>query len=155
MVVTSVIAAVIGPTGTAQAVSPNEYYRTIGQTSHPDWMKWISDQSSLGSVSMPGTHNGLSAHGGVGVETQENYGDRGTMLESQLNAGIRVVDIRVARIDNSFTIHHGAIYQHANFTDVLRVLGSFLVRHPTETVLMNLQSECTGANFSPSKHPNR
>ena len=62
----------------------------------------------------------MAIHGGALTQTQENFGDSGGTLAAQLAAGIRMIDIR-ARVNggNTFTIHHGATYQNANFDDVL------------------------------------
>jgi 1-phosphatidylinositol phosphodiesterase len=129
--------------GTAQAADPS--YRTLASASNPDWMKSISDGVSLAAMSIPGTHETMSIRGGNLVMTQEDHGSSGGTLTAQLNAGIRAVDIR-ARVndDNTFTIHHGAVYQQANYDDVLNALGSFLDQHPSETVVMRLKQECTG-----------
>jgi hypothetical protein len=135
--------AVFGSPGVAMAADPS--YRSLTGASNPDWMRSLPDSTSLASISIPGTHETMAIHGGALVETQENYGDSGGTLAAQLNAGIRMIDIR-ARVNsgNSFTIHHGAFYQNANFTDVINTLGSFLDAHPGETVIMRLKQECTG-----------
>jgi Phosphatidylinositol-specific phospholipase C, X domain len=136
-------AAIAMAPGTALAADPS--YRTLTSTSNPDWMRALPDSRSLASISIPGTHETMAIHGGSLTETQENYGDSGATLATQLNAGIRMIDIR-ARVNsgNSLTIHHGAVYQNANFTDVLNTLGTFLDQHPSETVVMRLKQECTG-----------
>lgn len=120
-------------------------YRTLSSASHPDWMRSLPDSSSLSALSIPGTHDTMSIHGGALTQTQEDFGDSGVTLARQLDAGIRMIDIR-ARVNggNTFTIHHGAVYQNANFDDVLKVLRTFLAAHPRETVLMRLKQECTG-----------
>jgi 1-phosphatidylinositol phosphodiesterase len=129
--------------GTAQASDPS--YRTLASASNPDWMRSIPDGVSIAAISIPGTHETMSIHGGSLTMTQEDYGDSGRTLTAQLNAGIRMVDIRVRVNDgNTFTVHHGAVYQQANFDDVLNALGSFLDQHPRETVVMRLKQECTG-----------
>jgi hypothetical protein len=129
----------------APAHAADASYRTLTTASNPDWMRPIPDGTSLASISIPGTHETLAIHGGTWVETQENYGDAAATLRAQLDAGIRMIDIR-ARVNdgNTFTIHHGAAYQNANFDDVLNVLGSFLDQHPAEAVVMRLKQECTG-----------
>src|SRR5690606_15688423 len=103
---------------------------------------------SLAALSIPGTHDTLSVYGGDMVQTQEYAGDHatgGAEIGLQLSAGVRAVDIRVRVVDEgAFAIHHGAVYQHANFDDVLRRLRGYLREHPTETVLMHLKAECTG-----------
>src|SRR6202035_4559996 len=95
---------------------------------------------------VPGTHDTLAIHGGwllpQDFETQENQGDSAATLTTQLDAGIRAIDIRVRVVGGAFAIHHTNIYQNANFDDVLTKAQSFLSAHPTETILMNLHGEC-------------
>src|SRR5262249_14252938 len=153
LVVASMAALVVSPTFSrpALAYTSSTYYHTLGDTAHADWMRWVSNQTSLGNVSMPGTHETLSIHGGTSTQTQEDYGDSGSALAAQLNAGIRALDLRVAgsNVPNKiFAIYHGLSYQNAAFGDVLRVLGEFLAAHPTETVLMRVKAECTGDQWS-------
>ncbi|GGN49426.1 1-phosphatidylinositol phosphodiesterase [Actinoplanes campanulatus] len=120
-------------------------YRTLGAADNPDWMAPLAGSTSLAALSIPGTHETMSTHGGALTQTQEDFGDSGGTLARQLTAGIRMIDIR-ARVNtgNTFTIHHGAAYQNANFDDVLSRLGTFLAQHPGETVVMRLKQECTG-----------
>ncbi|XVV15343.1 phosphatidylinositol-specific phospholipase C [Actinoplanes sp. CA-131856] len=129
----------------APAFAADASYRTLGAASNPDWMAPLPDATSLAALSVPGTHETMSIHGGILTQTQENYGDSGGTLARQLTAGIRMIDIR-ARVNtgNTFTIHHGAVYQNANFDDVLTTLGAFLAAHPRESVVMRLKQECTG-----------
>lgn len=120
-------------------------YRTLTSASNPDWMGRLAGTRSLSELSIPGTHETMSTHGGAPTQTQEDFGDGGGTLAAQLTAGIRMIDIR-ARVNsgNTFTIHHGATYQNANFDDVLSRLSDFLGAHRGETVLMRLKQECTG-----------
>lgn len=129
----------------APALAADASYRTLRTASNPDWLRRVPDGTNLAALSLPGTHQSLSIHGGAWTQTQENHGNSAATLTAQLDAGIRVVDIRV-RINagNTFTVHHGAVYQQANFDDVLRVLGGFLAQRPSETVIMRLKHECTG-----------
>ncbi|MCG7528557.1 phosphatidylinositol-specific phospholipase C domain-containing protein [Streptomyces sp. OfavH-34-F] len=137
--------AVLSP-GTAWAALPddtdNPAYRSLGKADNPDWMKPLGDRTSIGALSVPGTHETLSIRGGDSTYTQQNGGPSAQTLAAQLQAGIRSIDIRVRVIGGSFTIHHGKVYQDANFADVLAVLGQFLTAHPGETVMMHLRAEC-------------
>jgi hypothetical protein len=139
LMVTAVIAV---PTAAEAADSS---YRTLSSAANPDWMRGLADATSLAAISIPGTHETLSIHGGAWTQTQEDFGDGGGTLAAQLDAGIRMIDIR-ARVNagNTFTIHHGATYQNANFDDVLNRLTDFLGAHPGETVIVRLKQECTG-----------
>ncbi|GAA0568572.1 phosphatidylinositol-specific phospholipase C [Paractinoplanes ferrugineus] len=127
------------------AFAADPSYRTLGTATNTDWMRGLADSRSLASLSIPGTHETMAVHGGAWTQTQENFGDSGGTLTAQLAAGIRMIDIR-ARVNsgNTFTIHHGATYQNANFDDVLTKLSDFLGAHPGETVLVRLKQECTG-----------
>src|SRR4051812_1786881 len=137
LMVTAVIAV---PTAAEAADSS---YRTLSSAANPDWMRGLADATSLAAISIPGTHETLSIHGGAWTQTQEDFGDGGGTLAAQLDAGIRMIDIR-ARVNagNTFTIHHGATYQNANFDDVLNRLTDFLGAHPGETVIVRLKQEC-------------
>ena len=127
------------------AFAADASYRTLTGATNPDWMRGLPDGRNLASLSIPGTHETMSIHGGAWTQTQEDFGDSGGALAAQLTAGIRMIDIR-ARVNdgNTFTIHHGSTYQNANFDDVLGRLSAFLSAHPGETVLMRLKQECTG-----------
>ncbi|KAJ7673744.1 1-phosphatidylinositol phosphodiesterase [Mycena polygramma] len=120
-------------------------YRTLSTASNPDWMLKVSDGTSLASISIPGTHESMALFGGDLTQCQENFGASADTLTAQLNAGIRFFDIRLRiETDNKFTVHHGAIYQNANFDDVLNKIDAFLGAHSAETVLMRVKQECTG-----------
>ncbi len=84
----------------------------------------------------------MAFYGGDAVQTQS------MPLATQLLAGVRVLDIRCRRIDNKFAIHHGFVYQHANFDDVLTTVTQFLLEHPNETVLMRVKEEYDASNSS-------
>jgi hypothetical protein len=127
------------------AFAADASYRSLSSASNPDWLRAVPDATSLAALSIPGTHETMSIHGGSLTQTQEDFGDSGGTLAAQLVAGIRMIDIR-ARVNsgNTFTIHHGAVYQNANFDDVLATLSGFLGAHPGEAVVMRLKQECTG-----------
>lgn len=114
------------------------------ETSHPDWMSWIPDDTNLAQLSIPGTHDTLAFYGPDWTKTQS------VRLPDQFQAGIRALDIRARHIDDRFAIHHGRDYQKANFSDVLRDTGEFLKNHPSETVLMRVQEEHKPSNNSRS-----
>ena len=127
------------------AFAADASYRTLSTASNPNWMRDLPGETSLAALSIPGTHETMAIHGGAWTQAQEDFGDSGGTLAAQLDAGIRMIDIR-ARVNdgNTFTIHHGGTYQNANFDDVLGKLAGFLGAHPGETVLMRLKQECTG-----------
>ncbi|EOP90504.1 hypothetical protein IGM_02197 [Bacillus cereus HuB4-4] len=63
-------------------------------------------------------------------------------LTTQLNSGIRYIDIRCRHYNNSFQMHHGPIFQRAGFgSGVLDPIRTFLRNNPNETILMRVQEE--------------
>lgn len=103
----------------------------------PDWMKAMPDTASLATLSIPGTHDTMAYDATIISLTQTSD------LPTQLRAGIRTIDIRTRHFRDSFSIHHGPEYLHANFTDVVRQASDFLSANPSEAVLMRMQSEFT------------
>ncbi|KAJ6629573.1 1-phosphatidylinositol phosphodiesterase [Mycena sp. CBHHK59/15] len=126
-------------------LAADDSYRTLSTASNPDWMMRVPDATSLASISIPGTHESMAILGGDLTECQENFGISAATLTAQLNAGIRMFDIRL-RIEsgNTFTVHHGVVYQDANFDDVLNSFAAFLDAHPAEAIVMRVKQECTG-----------
>jgi len=104
-------------------------------TSNPDWMKNLDSSLTLSKISMPGTHDTMSHYGGDIVQTQS------LSLQEQMDSGIRALDIRCRHINNRFAIHHGSVYQKANFNDVLKKVESFLNRYESETIVMRVKEE--------------
>ncbi|MFJ3793983.1 phosphatidylinositol-specific phospholipase C domain-containing protein [Kitasatospora sp. NPDC090091] len=129
-------------------------FRNLGSATQQDWMGKVGATTPLTAMSIPGTHETLSLHGGSNTQTQQDFGDSAATLTAQLDRGIRAIDIRVRIINDKFVIHHGPYYQNANFDDVLTKAKAFLSAHRGETVLMRLRAECDGSTFSCSDdHP--
>jgi len=106
------------------------------------WMGWLSQNLSLAALSIPGTHDsGARIEPLAGTAKCQNL-----TITEQLNAGVRFLDIRCRHVDNSFTIHHGSVYQNLNFTDVLNMVYGFLNSNPTESVLMSVKEEHDPSN---------
>lgn len=107
-----------------------------------NWMGNIADQTSIAAISIPGTHDsGATQEPISGTAKCQNLS-----IADQLNAGVRYLDVRCRHIDNGFAIHHGAIYQNLNFTDVLNACINFLNSNPTETIIMSVKEEHTPSN---------
>jgi hypothetical protein len=125
-----------------------------------DWMAWVDDDTNLAKLSIPGTHDSMSAHGGETTVTQGLCGSSGPGdytpcdLTEQLESGIRFFDIRVSCVKDfvdpntskkydgeQLLIFHGHVFQFATLSDVLSKVKGFLTKHPTETVLMRVARE--------------
>jgi len=118
--------------------SHNEEIRVSESNAY--WMKRVPGFLRLSELSIPGTHDTMALSGGDAVKAQ-------TMsLKTQLESGIRYLDIRVKNQFDSFLVYHGAFYQKANFDDVLTEVMNFLNNNPSETVLLKLKKE--GSSFN-------
>lgn len=103
-----------------------------------NWMANLHDSTRLSNLSIPGTHDTASVHGGlweVFVKTQS------WSIQTQLDAGIRYFDIRCRREGDKFAIYHGHVSQQIDFDDVLNIIKSFLQSNPSETLLMRIKEE--------------
>lgn len=107
-----------------------------------NWMGSIPDATNIAHLSIPGTHDSGARNEPVaGTAKCQNLS-----IADQLVAGVRYLDIRCRHIGNSFAIHHGAIYQNLNFTDVLNACIGFLDNNPTETIIMSVKEEHTATD---------
>eukprot|EP00397_Hematodinium_sp_SG-2012_P009716 GEMP01009807.1.p1 GENE.GEMP01009807.1~~GEMP01009807.1.p1 ORF type:complete len:683 (+),score=83.56 GEMP01009807.1:129-2177(+) len=101
-----------------------------------EWMKPFNNDTKLYDLSIPGTHQTMAVFGGDAWTTQS------MSLKLQLERGIRALDIRSRHISDSFAIHHGSVYQEARFgTNVVEVCRDFLLRNPSETIIMKVKEE--------------
>ncbi|MEU9131701.1 phosphatidylinositol-specific phospholipase C [Kitasatospora sp. NPDC048540] len=104
-----------------------------------DWMAALPSGSPLARLTVPGTHDTCSLHGGPITQTQT------LSVPDQLAAGVRFLDIRCRLIDGVFAIHHGPVFQEIFFGDVLNQCQAFLAAHPQETLLMRVKQEYSSA----------
>jgi len=102
-----------------------------------DWMASLSDNINLARLSIPGSHDACARYepvAGTAICQSLSLGD-------QLNAGSRFLDCRCRNVNDSFVMHHGSVYQHLNFTDVLTACKTFFASHPNETIIMSIKEE--------------
>ena len=105
-----------------------------------DWLKSVDDNRTIFSISLPGTHESCTRHGGPSIQTQD------WCIEEQLINGVRFLDIRVHHVDNIFLIHSGIgdVYQELSFyLGVFQVCIKFLEEHPSEFIFMHLKEAGT------------
>lgn len=104
------------------------------------WLKNLNDNLALSEISLPGTHDTMTYTAkqidGAGLVKCQSYD-----LATQLNAGIRYIDIRCRVTDGSFAIHHGPYYLGMMFGDVINTVVNFLRQNPSEFVLMRVRQE--------------
>jgi 1-phosphatidylinositol phosphodiesterase len=101
------------------------------------WMARFSGDLPVSSLTLPGTHDTMALY-----ETIYGSAKCQTLtLGDQLNKGVRCLDIRGRHIKNSLAMHHGIVFQKANFSDVLNTASAFLKQNPSETIVMLLKPE--------------
>jgi 1-phosphatidylinositol phosphodiesterase len=107
----------------------------------PQWMWDYPDNTWLGSMTLPGSHeSGATVEPVAGTAQCQSLS-----IFDQLNSGVRFLDIRCRHYNDSFVIHHGSVYQHLNFDDVLVAVTTFLHDNPSETVLLSVKEEYTAS----------
>ncbi|MDT3497923.1 phosphatidylinositol-specific phospholipase C domain-containing protein [Bacillus toyonensis] len=125
---------------TPNATDEGYWYSESRPTSNADWMRFLPGTTKISELSIPGTHGSIARHGKT-VFDEDFVRNQRMTISTQLDAGIRYLDIRARRTGSSFAMHHGAVYQKLMFGDVLNQVQSFLRDHPYETVLMRLKEE--------------
>ncbi len=116
---------------------------------HSSWMRDISDNARVTTLSIPGTHDTCSVDGLLGFGKTQNLD-----LADQLNAGIRFVDIRLAHYRDNLYVHHDIVHMGKSYADVLNICSDFLGQHPSETIFLSVKNEerfdSTLGRFAPS-----
>lgn len=104
------------------------------------WMQYISNEQSLSSLTIPGTHDTMTYN--------LNYPNvwnkcQNISLKEQLDIGIRFIDIRLRYDDTKGLLraYHGAFDAKEYFGDVMKDCIAFLNENPTETILMSIKNE--------------
>ncbi|PGU77900.1 phosphatidylinositol-specific phospholipase C [Bacillus cereus] len=123
------------------------YNENIGYE-NKDWMGRLRGATKISQLSIPGTHGSTALHGVTGGSRW--IINQRMSITTQLNSGIRYLDIRARRTGTSFAMHHDAVYQKKMFGDILNEVTAFLRQNHGETVLMRLKEEHTPEDGSSS-----
>lgn len=119
----------------------------LDRSVHPDWMARVPDQTSLASLSIPGTHDTET----FDLVNNTKFQCQNHDLKTQLRAGLRYFDIRGRLVIEEAVggeettpeigIFHAQVYTGYTLEDVLLTLFDFLDQHPTEGIIMRLKME--------------
>jgi 1-phosphatidylinositol phosphodiesterase len=111
------------------------------------WMKGLRDDLRVSELSLPGTHDSMATpercgryYVDFGIST-DVCATQVLPLGGQLTAGIRALDIRARRDENTFHLVHGSVDLDATFDYVLDVIQEFLTNEKSEFILMRLKEE--------------
>jgi len=104
---------------------------------YKSWMSTVPDATNLRDLAMPGSHDTMALYsiGGLAGQCQS------LSLESQLNLGIRFLDIRLKKEGNNLKAVHGVVDEKATFKDVTRALENFIKDNPREMLIMSIKEE--------------
>ena len=108
---------------------------TPPDATNPDWMRRLPDSKYFSDISVPGTHDTMARKGGPA------YWCQSLSLMTQLNLGIRFLDIRCRAYGSDLPIHHGNKYQGCTFYRVLTDTTNFLDDNPSEIIFMRVKQE--------------
>ncbi len=122
-----------------ETYSENETPQSWINAATANWMSYLPDEMLLRSISIPGTHDSAALYGGLAVQANSMN------ITSQLNAGVRFLDIRTRRTKDALAIHHGSFFQHRMFGEVLEDIIIFLSQQPKEVIVMRLKADEHGA----------
>ncbi|MDL2272962.1 phosphatidylinositol-specific phospholipase C domain-containing protein [Oscillospiraceae bacterium OttesenSCG-928-G22] len=112
-----------------------------------NWMSFLDQAKKLTAFSIPGTHDSGTENIAPGGGHCQNYS-----IERQLNDGIRFLDIRLKEYNGNLQLFHGAYDCGVNFHTVLQWCQTFLVEHPTETILMSIKNEESSQDINSALH---
>ncbi|KAI8454725.1 PLC-like phosphodiesterase [Phakopsora pachyrhizi] len=111
------------------------------------WMSHLSDDSSISSLTLPGTHNTCALYGWPLGTCQTRT------LSRQLKDGIRFLDLRLGLPKgpgSPLTAYHGFHSQSITFTEILKTLINFVTEQPSETIIISIKQEDKGDGFKES-----
>lgn len=154
------ISVLIATTCLAQTIPDRSgYWYDLGKynsfngslTKHQNWMGRLANSQRITDISIPGTHDTM-AYKGFSLATDRWARCQTMDLITQLNAGIRFLDIRGRRVKNkdgsfAYAMHHGIEYLDSNLDDVLSTLQNWLKTHPTEIVVVGFNGDNYKPNF--------
>ncbi|KAG6003642.1 hypothetical protein E4U21_001845 [Claviceps maximensis] len=114
----------------------SDYSFDANEAHNPSWMRSLPDSVNITSLSIPGTHDTMT-YDIKKIQLQcQNWN-----LTTQLNAGLRYVDIRARLKDNELHIYHGHEPTGHSYREVLLTLFAFLDANPSEAIVMRLKEE--------------
>ncbi|KAL5611647.1 hypothetical protein BROUX41_000771 [Berkeleyomyces rouxiae] len=115
----------------------SDYSFDLAEVSNADWMAKIPDSIDISALSIPGTHNSLTEH----LVSFKLIQSQNTNLKTQLESGIRYIDVSGRLNYDSIQIFHGNGYTNSDLDDVLTVAFDFLDKHTQEAIIMRIHKD--------------
>ncbi len=111
-----------------------------------EWLKGLPDSISIGDINLPGSHDAVA----INKHHNTPYSCHSTTIPEQLEAGIRLLDIRIKvkghNPNYSFATCHGKFFggslhfnEYQSLKSVLDECSAFLKNNPSEFIIMMLK----------------
>jgi len=118
-----------------------------------NWMSYITDESvSINRLAIPGTHDSCALHDTLEpfIDPTDTAKTQNWSIRTQLDNGIRAIDVRGRHMKNKLPIYHGFVDQKIDFQDVINQCRDFLNQNSKEFILMFLKDEDNASDCSRS-----
>ena len=103
------------------------------------WMARLSDEQTIASLSLPGTHDAAT---GEGLCFSSAFGvTQALSLSEQWASGVRAFDLRPAVRNTVPHIYHGSLKTKISFSAAVDTIASKLAQHPTEFAIVLMREE--------------
>ena len=151
-----------------QKAAPDPHHYPLKPTAPPgakqidlaSWQALLPPDTPLSSLSIPGTHDTMAypRPRGTAAGKKKKAGRRGWLpptaqtqqndLATQLCKGVRYIDLRLQHVHDRLTCHHGRVYLHCDFAEVLSILEDFFARQGGEREAVLARMMCANCYFS-------
>lgn len=110
-----------------------------GEADRSDWMAALSDEISLNSLTIPGTHDSGALH-----SIADASGKCQTLpIDQQLKIGVRFLDIRLQLVNNELKVVHSFVDQMTDFKDVLADMAEFIRNNESEFLIVSIKEDAS------------
>ncbi|KAF3923037.1 hypothetical protein ABW20_dc0104416 [Dactylellina cionopaga] len=113
------------------------------QVDTANWMTAIDGTLRVSGFTIPGTHDSAAQTDRVSW-APELGGTQSSLIPDQLLNGIRFFDLRLGSASDPLKLRHGLLELTGSAPEVFQAFQSFLLAHPTETILCSIKWDYDG-----------
>ena len=112
---------------------------------HKKWMDNLKDETQIYNLSIPGTHNSGALYSYIDLSGK----CQDLSIKSQLNIGVRFLDIRLKNTKYGLQVVHSFVDQKQSFESVLQTCNSFLDENPSEFIFLSVKEDDVSTSDRP------
>ena len=116
----------------------NKSHDEYGKT----WLNNVDDNTKITEVSLPGTHDSGATHSIADVAGK----CQDISIKTQLEIGVRFLDLRLQLVNNEFKIVHSFVDQNLKFSTVLDDMYDFIKENTSEFLIISIKQEASSVN---------